>query len=341
MFSPDIICSEEFLDMPVSARDLYYQLAIRADDDGFVQPRIIMKMIGSSQDDLKVLLTKRFLLHFDTGVVVIKHWLIHNMIRADRYKETRFSREKELLAIRVNDKAYTECEKIDHKEVIPLLDTPNKPKWLNKRTKAMKESSLPYSFNYKIVQAFWGKLCPMCSIEMREHREPGKKCTPTIQHIIPISKGGKHKLGNIAVICRNCNVSTQDKETGSLNADEVARVWHTIGNQSAPQVRLGKVRLGKVREEDVATATFNQFWEEYPKKELKKKTLEIWKRKKFDTQLKVILDFIGKAKNTDRWQKGYIKQPPAFLNGECWNDDLNSYNDKKVAQLQGLDLRKK
>ena len=69
--------------------------------------------------------------------------------------------------------------------------------------------------------------------------------------------------------------------------------------------------------------------------------MEIWKRKKFDVKLKVILDFIIKAKETDRWQKGYVKQPPAFLNGECWNDDLNSYNDKKPAQLQGLDLRKK
>ena len=107
MFSPDIICSEEFLDMPVSARDLYYQLSIRADDDGFIQPRIIMKTIGASQDDLKILLTKRFLLHFDNGVVVIKHWLIHNMIRLDRYKETRFMEEKKTLFIKEN-KAYTD-----------------------------------------------------------------------------------------------------------------------------------------------------------------------------------------------------------------------------------------
>jgi len=107
MFSPDIICSEEFIDMPVSARDLYYQLSIRADDDGFIQPRIIMKMIGASQDDLKILLAKRFLLHFDNGVVVIKHWLIHNMIRLDRYKETRFMEEKKTLFIKGN-KAYTD-----------------------------------------------------------------------------------------------------------------------------------------------------------------------------------------------------------------------------------------
>lgn len=73
MFSPDIICSEEFLEMPVSSRDLYIQLAIRADDDGFIQPKIVMRMIGSDGDDLKILIAKRFLLAFDDGVVVIKH----------------------------------------------------------------------------------------------------------------------------------------------------------------------------------------------------------------------------------------------------------------------------
>ena len=100
------------------------------------------------------------------------------------------------------------------------------------------------------------------------------------------------------------------------------------------QVRLGKVRRGEDKEEMSAFADeFNQFWEVYPKKELKKKSQEIWQRKKLDGSLKVILDFIERAKNTDRWQKGYIKQPPVFLNGECWNDDLSAYNDKKQSNI--------
>lgn len=107
MFSPDIICSEEFLEMPVSCRDLYIQLAIRADDDGFIQPKIVMRMIGSDGDDLKILIAKRFLLAFDDGVVVIKHWLIHNIIRSDRYKATRFQEQKKMLQIKDN-KSYTE-----------------------------------------------------------------------------------------------------------------------------------------------------------------------------------------------------------------------------------------
>lgn len=90
MFSPDIVDSDAFLDMPTSSQLLYFHLGMRADDDGFVNPKKIMRMVGANGDDLKVLLTKRFLLPFESGVVVIKHWLIHNLIRKDRYKETMY-----------------------------------------------------------------------------------------------------------------------------------------------------------------------------------------------------------------------------------------------------------
>ena len=86
------------------------------------------------------------------------------------------------------------------------------------------------------------------------------------------------------------------------------------------------------REEKSMSASadgFGSFWEKYPKKEQKKKCQEIWKRKKLSLLLPVILEFIEKATQTDRWKKGYIKQPTAFLNGECWNDDLESYSDRK------------
>ena len=111
MFSPNIVSSEEFLEMPISSQALYFHLGMNADDDGFIQPKLIMRLTGSGDDDLKVLLTKRFLLAFDGGVVVIKHWLIHNMIRADRYKATRFQDQKKLLKIKDNN-AYTEINKL-------------------------------------------------------------------------------------------------------------------------------------------------------------------------------------------------------------------------------------
>ena len=107
MFSPDIVDSDAFLDMPISSQALYFHLAMRADDDGFISPKKIMRLINVGNDDLKVLLTKRFLLPFESGVVVIKHWLIHNLIRKDRYKETRYIDEKRTLKIKENG-AYTE-----------------------------------------------------------------------------------------------------------------------------------------------------------------------------------------------------------------------------------------
>jgi hypothetical protein len=107
MFSQQIIGSDAFLDMPVSSQNLYFHLGMYADDDGFVNPKRVMRMVGAQDDDLKVLLTKRFLLPFENGVVVIKHWLIHNTIRHDRYKETQYLEEKKQLQIKDN-RAYTE-----------------------------------------------------------------------------------------------------------------------------------------------------------------------------------------------------------------------------------------
>lgn len=107
MFSPQIVGSEEFLTMPVSSQALYFHLGMHADDDGFIQPKITMRSVGSNDDDLKVLLSKRFLLPFEGGVVVIKHWLIHNLIQKDRYHPTRFQDEKKTLFIKEN-KAYSD-----------------------------------------------------------------------------------------------------------------------------------------------------------------------------------------------------------------------------------------
>lgn len=106
MFAKTIIDSDAFLDMPVTARLLYYDLSMRADDDGFVNaPKKIMRMVGASQDDLSILALRKFILPFDNGIVVIKHWRIHNYIRKDTYNETPYLEEKALLELDEN-KAY-------------------------------------------------------------------------------------------------------------------------------------------------------------------------------------------------------------------------------------------
>jgi hypothetical protein len=110
MFSLKIVGSDAFLDMPVSVRELYFQLGMYADDDGFINPKKIIRMVGSADDDLKMLIAKRFVLPFENGVVVIKHWAINNLIRKDFYQETIYTEQKKQLEIKEN-KAYTELNK--------------------------------------------------------------------------------------------------------------------------------------------------------------------------------------------------------------------------------------
>lgn len=107
MFAKTIIDSDAFIDMPTTARLLYYDLAMRADDDGFVNsPKKISRMTGASDDDLRILAMKKFIIPFESGVVVIKHWKIHNYIRKDTYRETKYKDEKATLSLDENN-AYT------------------------------------------------------------------------------------------------------------------------------------------------------------------------------------------------------------------------------------------
>ena len=226
MFSKQITTSDAFVDMPVSSQLLYFHLNMEADDDGFVSnPKRITKIIGANDDDLKILLSKRFLLAFENGVVVIKHWLLHNAVRKDMYKPTQYLEEKKALEIKDN-LVYTEV--------------------------------------------------------------------------------------------RNESVTK-------------------------PLHRLDQVRLDQDMLEDTMSAkadAFDRFWSSYPKKELKKKTKEIWDRKKMSLHIDAILEFIEKAKTTDRWKKGFVKQPPVFLNGECWNDDISSYNDQYNSRSKSFAIIK-
>ena len=101
MFSLKVIDTDNFLDMPVSARELYFQFGMRADDDGFVaNPKRIMKMIGASDDDFRVLEARKFVIPMsDNGVSVITHWKVNNFIRPDRYEATQFKEEKAKLSL--------------------------------------------------------------------------------------------------------------------------------------------------------------------------------------------------------------------------------------------------
>ena len=113
MFAKTIIDSDAFLDMPATSQLLYFHLSMRADDDGFInKPKSIMRMIGACEDDIKLLFVKKFLIPFESGVVVIKHWKIHNYIRKDTYRETKYKAEKSTLELDENEAYRIACDDV-------------------------------------------------------------------------------------------------------------------------------------------------------------------------------------------------------------------------------------
>ena len=127
MFAKTIIDSDAFLDMPLSTQALYFHLSMRADDDGFINnPKKIQRMIGANDNDLDLLLVKNFIIKFEDGICVIKHWRIHNYIQNDRYKETVYIEDKNMLNVDKN-KAYTlkdTGKKLEGNTIIEVLEPP-------------------------------------------------------------------------------------------------------------------------------------------------------------------------------------------------------------------------
>ena len=114
MFSKKIIDTDWFMDMPASTQNLYFHLSMRADDDGFVaSPKRIIKLIGATEDDYKILIAKKFVIPFESGVCVITDWRINNYLRNDRYTETIYKEEKYSLVL---------DEKGKYNLGIPLVD---------------------------------------------------------------------------------------------------------------------------------------------------------------------------------------------------------------------------
>lgn len=106
MFAKSILSSDDFIDLPIRSRLLYFDLAMQADDDGMINnARSILRMNGLTEDDLQPLIDKDFLISFSSGILVIRHWRVHNMIRYDRYKKTAYQKEFDQLTLQ-SDKTY-------------------------------------------------------------------------------------------------------------------------------------------------------------------------------------------------------------------------------------------
>lgn len=149
MFAKTIVLSDAFLDMPLGARCLYMTMGMLADDDGFVNaPKSIMRQCGSTEDDLKILIAKKFILPFDSGVIVIKHWRINNYLQRDRLTPTKYQDELATLSVEENG-AYTEsCIHDDNSPCIHSIDKYS----IDKNSIDNNKATKPQRFNPPTVQ---------------------------------------------------------------------------------------------------------------------------------------------------------------------------------------------
>ena len=152
MFTRKITESDAFLDMPSSTQMLYFHLAMNADDDGFVNnPKKIQKMCGAADDDFKLLIAKSFVILFDSGIAVIKHWKMHNYIQSDRYKPSDYVEEKSMLGIKKN-KAYTLDEsKMEIRCIPDSVKKEKKRKESKKNEEDIEGRKLPYYPNDNLL----------------------------------------------------------------------------------------------------------------------------------------------------------------------------------------------
>lgn len=174
MFTKKITESDAFLDMPLSTQCLYFHLNMNADDDGFVNnPRRIMRTIGASEDDLKILIAKAFVLTFESGVIVIKHWRMHNTLRNDRYKPTDYREELALLDLKEN-KAYTWQPNGNQLEPQPNLTQPNPTK--PRDEDIQQEAS-------RLREAFGDEIVNKCEQALRHYIYTAKELTTLVYKV--------------------------------------------------------------------------------------------------------------------------------------------------------------
>jgi len=212
MFSKSIIDSDLFLDMPAISQLLYFHLAMRADDDGFVdKPKSVMKLINCKDADLQILIDKKYVIPFESGIVVISHWKKHNYIQRDRYRETSYKAEKNMLA--VQDSVYTldtECI-----QVVSKMDTQvrlgkvrlEKGKNINIAQKQKTPIKNKYADEVFLSEEEYNKLCSEYSKAFAD------KCISVLNNY-KMSNGKKYKSDYYAI--RNWVIDRVKKDNPSL-----------------------------------------------------------------------------------------------------------------------------
>lgn len=170
MIAKSIVDSDNFLEMPTTAQLLYFHLLVRGDDEGFIDnPRSIMRNVRCTEDDMRILIAKQYIIPFESGIVVIKHWKIHNYIRKDRLKATEYVDEKAMLSIGSNDvyEVTDTCQsnvsqltdKCQHRLVENRLD---------KSSSREEEKTTTTAINQEVLSLYQDNIHPITPIEVEK-----------------------------------------------------------------------------------------------------------------------------------------------------------------------------
>lgn len=233
MFTMKIVNSDAFLDMPPSAQALYFHLCMRADDDGFVNnPNSIKRTAQASDADLNLLREKRFILGFDSGVIVIKHWRMHNLLRKDRYNATQYIKEKESLIIK-DDGSYTEKPP----------KNPLAAEWQPNGNQTATQDSVGKD---SIVKDSLGE----CECKS-EQDDLAHTTTPTLDDVINYCKSKNYNFAE-KFFAYYQSVNWLDKNGKPIDWQSKADYWKLCDDEKAPKTRYGNFDVNEAFDKAIA-----------------------------------------------------------------------------------------
>ncbi len=290
MINKQIVTTDKFIELPITAQCLYFHLIILADDDGFIgNPKTVSRMLGASSEELQILVNQNYLIDFDSGVVVITDWFIHNLIRTDRHKETMYIDEKKLLT-QNESKQYQRLEDDDNQ-----VTTKRQP-----------------SANQMEPQVRLGKV-RLGKVSINKNHPPK-------------SPQGDGEVENEA--------ENEIEDEGEIKKSKTPKTPKTSKTSTMPTT-------SKTPQGD---ELFEKFWKSYPKKRSKTTAIKAFNKLSVDENLlAIMLQSIELAKQTPQWRKDngqFIPYPATWLNAGGWQDEIDcqlSSTSKLDRQMQLFD----
>ena len=264
MFTIKIVESDPFTEMPLSAQALYFHLNMAADDDGFVNnPQKIRRSIEASETDFELLIAKRFLLAFDNGLVAIKHWRMHNLLRKDRYKPTQYQDQLSTLQVRA-DGAYTENQLNTSDETENEdFDNPVATKWQptdNQVTTKRQPTDNQWLPQGSIGKDRIGKDSLGECENISGQDEPIHTDTPTLDDVIQYFKSKKYTFAEKFYTYYQ-SVNWLDKNGKAFDWQAKADYWKLCDDERKPN----KTRYGNFDPEEAFQMALERSEQEAPK----------------------------------------------------------------------------